>query len=430
MAGIASKKRKTEAAIQKYPSSSVASQNGIKAISIFKHDLVKSVGFPPNCWNNQLPSSRYALYEIPELKEGAKDMYEDTKNYLYEIMKKNLPQENASNLNCGTNSNPVSVKGLLNSFATSVDTRPDVFGVLKDQYPVVLIEIHSGNERESYYATIAKTAIVVIDQLCLLRNYEATLRTCTGFVFPKSSVKTYVTEVAVTFGIDLRFEVKLTALQKESIGDHIEEVIFEMYRQFADFMMKPENDMSYFIKLSPTELQMFGNGASQVASKSSIIVRCDGRFYKYIPNSHHRLIIMDLSYSPIPQVLSPSRTKKFGKIIFFDFKEMKSPLSQEEAKTCLLNLIEELYEILNNLHDQAAFAHLDLRLENVCFDANYKVMLIDLDRAAESTKNAANLPTEYPGSIMFSKPDDLKEEQWTYKHSDFRQLGNHIHTVR
>ena len=432
-------KKETEAAIQKCPSSSVASKSGIEAMSVFKHELVHEncEKFSHQFWKSYLPTSRYTIYEIPEMP-AAENMYEAAKTYLTSIMKEIEPTRNFKHIKIDSDKNPVSVTGLLSPFVASLDTRPDAYSVLKYQYPLVLIEIHSGNERESYLATIAKTVILVIDQLRLLSNYETTLRRCTGFVFPKSAPEsndanlisiayTYVTEVTVTWTTDLFFEVKLTALEKESVKDRVKTAARGIYEFFKDHHLLDKNNVKYFMKLAPEDLKIFGSTAVQVASKSSIIVYCDKVFFKCIPNSNHSTTIAHwmISLPRISQVLYPSELRRFGRTRFFKFEEMQPPLSRADAKRCLLEIIVQLDKILNDLHHIVQLAHLDVRLENICFDAD-KVVLIDLDRAETSTKNALSLPNDYPGSTMYTQPDELSGEEWQYKHSDYRQLGNHL----
>jgi len=56
------KSKETEAAMQKLLSSSLASMDGIEAMSIFQHKLVDVKGGTHNDWNSQLPTSRYMTY--------------------------------------------------------------------------------------------------------------------------------------------------------------------------------------------------------------------------------------------------------------------------------------------------------------------------------------------------------------------------------
>ena len=74
---------------------------------------------------------------------------------------------------------------------------------------------------------------------------------------------------------------------------------------------------------------------------------------------------------------------------------------------------------LIELHDYG-FAHLDVRIPNICFaedydgDGKYMVKLIDLDRCKHVT---ATTGSSYEGE-MYRAPDD-----WTCDRLDWKQLG-------
>ena len=54
------------------------------------------------------------------------------------------------------------------------------------------------------------------------------------------------------------------------------------------------------------------------------------------------------------------------------------PLTVDEAKRCLIGLVELIKEALDEFHEDD-FAHCDIRLPNICFSRQYKAMLIDLE---------------------------------------------------
>ena len=56
------------------------------------------------------------------------------------------------------------------------------------------------------------------------------------------------------------------------------------------------------------------------------------------------------------------------------------PLTTEKAYMCLRDLVENMHLALEAYHG-AGLAHLDVRLENVCFNENFQPVLIDLDRS-------------------------------------------------
>ena len=55
---------------------------------------------------------------------------------------------------------------------------------------------------------------------------------------------------------------------------------------------------------------------------------------------------------------------------FYMFERQMSPLTKFEAKECLCDLLTQAI----------GYAHLDVRLPNICFSINHNVKLIDLDQ--------------------------------------------------
>ena len=74
-------------------------------------------------------------------------------------------------------------------YLASVDTRPDAFvELVRDgttDIPLLMVEVHSGKTPDSYSHTINQGIIGLIDQLRLLRHFDDSVITCSGFVFPK-----------------------------------------------------------------------------------------------------------------------------------------------------------------------------------------------------------------------------------------------------
>ena len=56
------------------------------------------------------------------------------------------------------------------------------------------------------------------------------------------------------------------------------------------------------------------------------------------------------------------------------------PLTYKEAKECLHELICKVVNVSLQLNKEG-IQHKDLRLPNICFDENYNLILIDLDRS-------------------------------------------------
>ena len=55
-------------------------------------------------------------------------------------------------------------------------------------------------------------------------------------------------------------------------------------------------------------------------------------------------------------------------------------MTREEANQCLKDFFCAVAEAIKGLHT-SGLAHMDIRLENICFDQDYKPVFIDLDRS-------------------------------------------------
>ena len=67
---------------------------------------------------------------------------------------------------------------------------------------------------------------------------------------------------------------------------------------------------------------------------------------------------------------------------FFKYDRVHyDPMTVEEAKKCLQNFFIEVRSVIGQLHDKYKLAHMDIRLDNICFNQQFKPILIDLDRS-------------------------------------------------
>ena len=97
----------------------------------------------------------------------------------------------------------------------------------------------------------------------------------------------------------------------------------------------------------------------------------------------------------------------------------KDPLTRKEASDCLYSLVEKVGDELCNLHTKGV-AHLDVRLDNICFTSSNEVVLIDFDRCSNSTRHAAGVDVLYVKSEMYTSTNYIR---WTCKQLDWKQFG-------
>jgi len=330
----------------------------------------------------------------------------------------------------GKTKNPAGINKL-KPFLASIDERPGAF-VEKDYgnscvLPIMHIEVHSGKGSVEYKNTLAKLLVVMIDQLRLLRNYQNGLSEIVGFVFPNVEMASFVTKLTLRWTSGFQFQYCLTALDKGNVNREIKGVVLTTISSLVG--LDTSSSVQYFIPLSRQNFERFGEGQLiQVSSKSSIIFHGQNKYYKLLLHAKHKETYHDLKLASTglrcSQLLIHDEVKRFGRLSFLCFRKLPhQPLSRDEAKRCLRNFIIEVYGALDSLHQHLQFAHLDVRLENICYSNGYKAVLIDFDRAAYAKDKADQLSEVYPKSIMYSRPDLINDGEWTNERCDLKQFG-------
>ena len=172
-------------------------------------------------------------------------------------------------------------------------------------------------------------------------------------------------------------------------------------------MPERTNDL-FLLPLSKSFVeQTFGEGSVQCFSGLSIVIinSNNKKVYKksFETSAGERLSNL-LQADPIDQCVLPTGRTEEG---YYVFDLVHSPLTHVQAKTCLILFASTVKDAITSIH-QRRIAHLDIRLENICFDVNSsKALLIDFDRSVESTlflSNAIYLEDTYGNSIMYATP--------------------------
>ena len=239
--------------------------------------------------------------------------------------------------------------------------------------PVLVIEVHSS----PYEQTLKKLALVLVEQLRLLRNGDPTIMKWTGFCFPKHSDKACVSQMEVSWDYEnLQFNIDYSCLAVDVVLDAIRYTLRQQMDKLKTFNLP--SGCLFGIPLGEEDLRNFEGGAYQVHSNASIIV-CDGNnIYKHIIDIQEESSMLRLLEScPQKNICLPSGRRCYNKVAaipkkFFVFPIRMSPMSREEAKKCLPNLIESVVKAIQAMHDKLQVAHLDIRLENVCFTSAYE----------------------------------------------------------
>ena len=409
----------------------LGSKTGIHLLPIFDHHMVKKHGgFSVYAWKDALNEKEwYCLNDIPVMEKfnDVTPIEAVAKEYLKEVTSRlgfNLEYG-------GVNENPTGIDHLSPLFA-SLDKGPDAFAQRKITesctLPIMYIEVHSGNTTASYENTLAKLLIEVIDQVRLLGNYQSTFSECIGFVFPNMEEPSFAAKLTLKWTESFLFEYMFCALKKEVVKKEIKSAVGAIYSKLSS-SLDVDAGMRYFIRLSEQSLLQVGEGLIQVPSKYNIVLCDQDYYYKMFPDVKAELTcnIMKCRSCGLScdQLSISCFVKPFGIVCFYGFEKLPYQISRDQAKQCLYQFVVEVNDALDVLHNHFAFAHLDIKLDNICFNKNFKPVLIDFDRAMPVDYSADALPGLYPNGIMYSKPE-LAEDMWEYKHADFKQLGECI----
>ncbi|XP_065833761.1 uncharacterized protein [Oscarella lobularis] len=315
----------------------------------------------------------------------------------------------------------------------------------KFEVPVLLIEVHSkSNEsaKESYASTINKAMLILFDQMRWLRNADSTITEWSAFVFPAFQTDACVTRVDIEWFEDsiifdgtyhlLSFNVCEIA---ESIGSTYQRQLEQVLSlSFKIQTTPPRVDYAIPLKQETIALQ-FGEGSIQMPSANAIVI-CSYKeksVYKFIfspvVRDHlsrvRRRLSTNTNYLSLRQkaFLLPEPEPVFClDQDFFKYPLLKLPLGKRDVTRCLADYFESVSLALQQLHE-CGMAHLDVRLENICFDGSdesgFFAVLIDLDRAKELKSRNTVSRLFYDGSVMYSAP----REDWSLDKLDWRQLG-------
>ena len=257
---------------------------------------------------------------------------------------------------------------------------PDISVYNKDHKWMTNIEVHSS----AFGNTVRKAITGGIDMLRFLRNSH-NLNEVTVFAFPKIGTKSTVVKITVQFQ-HLNFFYFLEPIRLSNA-----ESSFAACLTSCPGYDLPKHIQRFLIKLTEVEkLQMIPRrhlqgceaDIKQIPSTSSITLTTNTHCYKLFeelaPVDRCTMAFRD---SPTSHRIQ-CQTTRCGllRVNIVHYKKVPyDPLTVDEAKRCLIGLVELIKEALDELHEDD-FAHCDIRLPNICFSRQYKAVLIDLER--------------------------------------------------
>ena len=327
----------------------------------------------------------------------------------------------------------------LRPFVCSLLIFPDV-GIVYKPCIVLHCEINSS----SMTNTVAKLAANLIDELCFERHYDPNISQIVGFAFPNSSTEEYVCKVTVEFR-NLTFYVtcRTFELADPAITSEVNQAIKDHLKLATDLYEKPMNPYT-LVPFSETNIDLLCKSIAamgqvqvegslkQVDSQYSLVFHDDKKYYKYCLDSIERLsLIRFLGESSnrlvFPQQMLDVEIDEAAPFPFFIFPKQRFQLTSlriSQLKSCLFNLASGIKDALEELHGKYKYAHLDVRLANVCFDDGH-VKLIDFDRCQHTS--VKDVASKYNNHYMYTYSAGMVNPNASLL--DWKQLGLLIYSI-
>ena len=247
---------------------------------------------------------------------------------------------------------------------SSVSILPDVVIYTENwEVPLLLFEVHSS----PYDQTLKKMALILMEHLRWLRNHDSSIVEWSGFCFPKHVAATFVLRVDISWDCQLfEFIINLFPLQSNDFEDDIRRTLHKRLEMVQKDTFKVPSGPLIGLPLGAEGLGVFWDGACQLPSNNLLI---ENTLYKYNVDATGRSEMLDLlQLGEQSQCQLPIDVKTFDFKSFLVFPMRIFPLLREEAIQCLPKFVESVAEALHSLHrEPLRLAHLDVRLENICF---------------------------------------------------------------
>ena len=269
--------------------------------------------------------------------------------------------------------------------------KPELFLCLKEEVTAeMIVEMHSS----PYEETRRKSLFVATDLLRLRRMYNDGIKTITAFNFPKlpkikgEKIPQCVVNLVVTWE-NFSVYYELTQLKTP---DDVRREILEAVSSFAVLNNTQMYMDRVLMKLSTDDLEKFnGINPKQIPSQGSILVSCGDSIFKLplwnLPVAVLNFVVSRLTVVALSRPSQNAITRQLqpallSETYFFKYDRVHyDPMTAEEAKKCLQHFFSEVRSVIGQLHDTSKLAPMDIRLDNICFNQQFKPILSDLDRS-------------------------------------------------
>ncbi len=285
--------------------------------------------------------------------------------------------------------------------------------------PSVQIEVESS---KSVDHTLFKLMCGLVNQLRYFMNRSINISEVTGFFVPVD--EGYVRKVVCSWSdMKLMYCRECFKLKKDDVFTEIRDAFMKQ----SEFEITGVFSNEFTFPLSPEFVkENFATDAYQMKSGNSVVILCpsersvyksaltrgeDRRLHCLLRNFQY-----DLQYSSLPIDI-----KFIGCAVYYKYIALNMPLKKEDALKVIPLFVKDVVEAITELHD-VGMAHLDIRLENVCYNDSGHAILIDLGRSVETTEIKFK---SYGNSLMYCKP----YKEWTAQNADWRQLAMMVHYI-
>ena len=320
----------------------------------------------------------------------------------------------------------------LPAFECSTLQRPDVSYMTTldggHKVAILLVEVHSGTGPNDYLKTAKKLTIGLVTQLRYLRRLS-NINQVIGFNFPSNDERTFVTKVVVSWE-KLTFFYGFTCLKLNEVSQELQLAI--LCNEKSCLPILPRRLPDYVsIRLTEMELEQLsdfspGPFVQEEGSRYVLIFASEDSYYKYNHRNPRFFLVTVAFKRPQAELANfPSDITDFFTKPFMKCDKLENPLKPDEAKKCLTDLLKQTAKAIEGLHG-IGIAHMDIRLENICFKrigGGYVAVLIDLDECQPVQKAVRSRHIYDVDSCMYRALTPTVQTGKTLRIFDWLQLG-------
>ena len=288
---------------------------------------------------------------------------------------------------------------------------------------VLQIEVVSSYSLEK---TVNKLCLGLVDQLRSWKNRLPRVSSIKGFVFPISNNSRAVEECGQCVWLvelcweDLEFQYTGTVTV---VWDNLSRVHAEQLRQLDSLRSRENNHFT--LPLTDQYIKdTFTDCAEQVRSGESVVILNATHAYKRPLGTRAKDRLLALTDHPQLETYTAGAFPLVSRMRspFFEFKRYTPPVTVQEIRlhNCKHGFVKAVIRALQAVH-VIGIAHLDVRIENICWDDTQRAVLIDFDRSAASDALGRTCVGKYGASLMYPTT-----AMWTERAAwkvDYRQLA-------